>query len=76
VGLFQVNQMRIIESIQQRLFASYAFDFAEKLPKLDLKYIDRYFMPEKVTRFFDVVSIQKALPNYFWTSPSPPSKSF
>ena len=59
VGLFQVNQMRIIESIQQRLFASYAFDFAEKLPKLDLKYIDRYFMPEKVTRFFDVVSIQK-----------------
>lgn len=59
VGLFQVNQMRIIESIQQRLFAFYAFDFAEKLPKLDLKYIDRYFMPEKVTRFFDVVSIQK-----------------
>jgi ABC-type bacteriocin/lantibiotic exporter with double-glycine peptidase domain len=59
VGLFQVNQMKIIESIQQRLFASYAFDFAEKLPKLDLKYIDRYFMPEKVTRFFDVMSIQK-----------------
>ena len=59
VGLFQINQMRIIESIQQRLFASYAFDFAEKLPKLDLKYIDHYFMPEKVTRFFDVVSIQK-----------------
>ena len=59
VGLFQINQMRIIESIQQRLFASYAFEFAEKLPKLDLKYIDHYFMPEKVTRFFDVVSIQK-----------------
>jgi ATP-binding cassette, subfamily B, bacterial len=59
VGLFQINQMRIIESIQQRLFVSYAFDFAEKLPKLDLKYIDHYFMPEKVTRFFDVVSIQK-----------------
>jgi len=59
VGLFQVNQMKMIESIQQRIFATYAFDFAEKLPKLDLRYIDRYFMPEKVTRFFDVVSIQK-----------------
>ncbi|MHA8051811.1 peptidase domain-containing ABC transporter [Aquirufa sp. ROCK-SH2] len=59
VGLFQVNQMKIIETIQQKIFAHYAFEFADKLPKMDLKLTDKYFIPEKVNRFFDTVNIQK-----------------
>lgn len=59
VGLFQVNQMKIIETIQQKIFANYAFEFADKLPKMDLKLTDKYFIPEKVNRFFDTVNIQK-----------------
>ena len=53
MGLFQINQMKIIESIQQKIFAHYAYDFAQKLPSLDLKQMDKYHIPEKVNRFFD-----------------------
>jgi ATP-binding cassette, subfamily B, bacterial len=59
VGILQMNQMKIIESIQQKLFTSYAFDFAERIPQIDLKHIDGYFMPEKITRFFETLNIQK-----------------
>ena len=59
VGILQMNQMKIIESIQQKLFTSYAFDFAERIPQIDLKQSDGYFMPEKITRFFETLNIQK-----------------
>ena len=59
MGLFQINQMKIIESIQQKVFAHYAFEFADKIPQLDLKQMDKYHIPEKVNRFFDSVNIQK-----------------
>ena len=59
MGLFQINQMKIIESIQQKIFVHYAYDFAEKIPLLDLKQMDKFFIPEKTNRFFDTVNIQK-----------------
>ena len=59
MGLFQINQMKIIESIQQKIFAHYAYEFADKIPQLDLKYMDKYHIPEKVNRFFDSLNIQK-----------------
>ena len=59
VGLLQLNQMKIIETIQQRVFANYAYAFADTIPRLDLKAMDHYFIPEKVNRFFDTVNIQK-----------------
>lgn len=59
MGLFQINQMKIIESIQQKIFTHYAYEFAEKIPMLDLKQMDKYYLPEKVNRFFDTLNIQK-----------------
>lgn len=59
VGLLQINQMKIIERIQQRIFTRYAFDFADKIPKFDLYKTDKYYLPEKVNRFFDTLSLQK-----------------
>ncbi|MFD3408389.1 ABC transporter ATP-binding protein [Aquirufa sp. HETE-83D] len=59
MGLFQINQMKIIESIQQKIFANYAYAFADKIPQLDLKQMDKYHIPEKVNRFFDTLNIQK-----------------
>ncbi len=59
VGLLQINQMKIIEAIQQRIFTQYSYDFADKIPKMDLMKNDQYFIPEKVSRFFDIVNIQK-----------------
>jgi ABC-type bacteriocin/lantibiotic exporter with double-glycine peptidase domain len=60
-GLVQMGQMRVIERIQQRIFARYAFAFADRIPKLDLKKIDAFYLPELVNRFFDTTSLQKNL---------------
>jgi ATP-binding cassette, subfamily B, bacterial len=60
-GILQINQMRIIEKIQQKIFTEYAFEFAESMPKFDLKKIDDYYLPEKVNRFFDTINLQKGI---------------
>jgi ATP-binding cassette, subfamily B, bacterial len=60
-GVLQVNQMKINEKIQQQLFVRYSFHFANHIPKIDIKGIDGYHLPELVNRFFDVVSLQKGL---------------
>lgn len=60
-GIMQVNQMKIIEKIQQKIFVRYAFAFAEHIPKLDLKKVDHLYLPELINRFFDVPVLQKSL---------------
>ena len=61
VGLLQVSQMKIIEKVQQRIFTRYSFEFAWRIPKLDLKQIDSYYLPEFVNRFFDTINLEKSL---------------
>jgi ABC-type bacteriocin/lantibiotic exporter with double-glycine peptidase domain len=60
-GLLQVAQMKLNERIQQQLFTQYAFEFSFRLPKLDMRSVDGYYMPELVNRFFDIVGLQKGL---------------
>ena len=60
-GIFQVNQMKNIEKIQQKLFVRYSFAFAQHIPNLDLKKNDAVYLPELVNRFFDVPLLQKSL---------------
>ncbi len=60
-GVLQVNQMRIIEKIQQKIFVRYGFSFAEKIPQINLSSIDDYYLPELVNRFFDTLTLQKKL---------------
>lgn len=60
-GLLQVGQMKVIEKIQQRIFTRYSFEFAWRIPKLDMQKVDSYYLPEVVNRFFDVISLQKSL---------------
>ena len=60
-GIMQINQMKIIEKIQQKLFVRYSFAFAERIPKLDLKKTDNIYLPELVNRFFDITVLQKSL---------------
>ena len=61
VGYLDVNRMMIIEKIQQKIFVRTAFEFAEKIPNLDLKASDHYYLPEKVNRFFDTQNVQKGI---------------
>lgn len=60
-GLLQVAQMKIIERIQQKIFVRFSFQFADHIPKLDLKNIDAYYLPELVNRFFEIPNLQKSL---------------
>jgi len=59
VGILQINQMKIIEKIQQKIFTRYAFAFAEVIPRIDLKKSNAYYLPEKINRFFDTQILQK-----------------
>jgi ABC-type bacteriocin/lantibiotic exporter with double-glycine peptidase domain len=61
VGLLQVNVMKIIEKIQQQLFVRYAFTYADTLPRLNLRSVDHYYLPELTNRFFDTVTLQKGI---------------
>ena len=60
-GIFQIMQLYIVEIIQRRLFARAAFDFAYRIPKLQIKNLVNHYAPELVNRFFDTVTIQKSL---------------
>jgi ABC-type bacteriocin/lantibiotic exporter with double-glycine peptidase domain len=61
-GLLQVLQLRVVENIQQDLFARSAFEFAYRIPKITFLQLDRTHAPELVNRFFDTLTIQKGLP--------------
>ncbi len=69
-GIMQINQMKIIEKIQQKIFVRYSFAFAEHIPKMDLKKNDNVYLPELVNRFFDIPVLQKSLSKIFLDIPT------
>lgn len=60
-GYLQFMQMRISETIQQRIFTRAAFDFTYRIPKIKFEEIYNHFPPELMNRFFDVMGLQKSL---------------
>jgi len=60
-GYLQWIQMRIMENIQQKLFARAAFDFTERIPRIRMEALQPYYPPELMNRFFEVLTIQKTL---------------
>lgn len=60
-GLLQVNQMKIIEKIQQQLYVRYAFLYTDTLPNVDLQASEKFYLPELVNRYFDIMSLQKGI---------------
>jgi ABC-type bacteriocin/lantibiotic exporter with double-glycine peptidase domain len=60
-GFFLIMQLIISENIQQKIFASSAFDFAYRLPRLNHEAVDKYVLPELVNRFFDTLTIKKGV---------------
>jgi ABC-type bacteriocin/lantibiotic exporter with double-glycine peptidase domain len=60
-GYMQLMQMRITETIQQKIFARAAFDFTYRIPKIKFESIYKYYAPELMNRFFDVLTLQKSL---------------
>ena len=62
VGILKIMQKVVAETIQRRLFARAALEFAYRLPRVRLEAFKDSYPPELVNRFFDTVNIQKGLP--------------
>jgi ABC-type bacteriocin/lantibiotic exporter with double-glycine peptidase domain len=60
-GFMQLMQMRIMETIQQKIFTRAAFDFTFRIPKIKFEEIQKHYAPELMNRFFDVITLQKSL---------------
>ncbi len=61
-GVLQIQQIRITENLQQKIFARAAFEFVYRMPRIRLEQLYKKYAPELMNRFFDIVSVQKALP--------------
>ena len=60
-GILQLMQMRIIETIQQRIFTRASFEFTYRFPKMKMDELRQYYPPELANRFFDTLTVQKGL---------------
>lgn len=58
-GILQIEQMRVTERIQQRIFTRLTFVYAFRIPRISLESLDDYYLPELVNRFFDTTNLQK-----------------
>lgn len=61
-GILKVMQITVTESIQRKIFARSAFEFAYRIPKFHLEKILKDYPPELVNRFFDTLTLQKGVP--------------
>ncbi|MBD0404072.1 peptidase domain-containing ABC transporter [Flammeovirga sp. EKP202] len=63
-GGLQIMQLKLVETLQRRVFVKAAFEFAFRLPKIKLESLMGSYAPELMNRFFDVLTIQKSLPKF------------
>lgn len=61
-GGLQIMQITLVEMLQRRVFAKAAYEFAYRVPRFAQDHLARYYPPELMNRFFDVVNLQKGLP--------------
>ena len=64
-GGLQILQLILVETLQQRLFARTAFEFAYRIPRIKMESFGKYYPPELMNRFFDVVNVQKGFAKMF-----------
>lgn len=69
-GVLKLMQMRIIETIQQRIFTKASFELSYRFPKIKMKELRNYYLPELANRFFDTLTIQKGLSKILIDVPS------
>ncbi len=60
-GILQLMQLRIIETLQQRIFTKSSFELSYRFPKISMQELRKYYPPELANRFFDTLTIQKGL---------------
>ncbi len=60
-GIMTIFQLRITETLQQRIFARASFELVYRVPKMKLESLYKHYAPELMNRFFDVLGVQKGL---------------
>ncbi|KAB1069110.1 ATP-binding cassette domain-containing protein [Tamlana haliotis] len=60
-GGLQIMQLRILETIQQRVFMRSSFELSYRFPKIKMSELQNYHPPELANRFFDTITFQKSL---------------
>jgi ABC-type bacteriocin/lantibiotic exporter with double-glycine peptidase domain len=61
-GALQVMQITMVEILQRRVFTKAAFEFAFRIPRITSESLLKFYPPELMNRFFDVITVQKGLP--------------
>ncbi|WP_272150329.1 peptidase domain-containing ABC transporter [Tenacibaculum aiptasiae] len=69
-GVLKLMQIRIIETIQQRIFTRASIELSYRFPKIKMKELENYYPPELANRFFDTLTIQKGLSKVLIDVPS------
>ncbi|TAE99562.1 MAG: ATP-binding cassette domain-containing protein [Runella slithyformis] len=60
----QIIQVTLVEILQRRIFTKAAFEFTYRLPRFKSESLFDTHPPELMNRFFDVLTVQKALPKF------------
>lgn len=60
-GALQINQLKITENLQQKIFTRASIEFVYRIPRVKLEALFNYHAPELVNRFFDTITVQKGL---------------
>lgn len=60
-GVLSINQLKIVENLQQKIFARSSIEFTYRIPRIKLEALYNYHAPELVNRFFDTITVQKGL---------------
>ncbi len=63
-GIMQIIQVTLVETLQMRIFAKAAFEFTYRVPRLNFEKLHQDNPTELMNRFFDVLTVQKALPKF------------
>ncbi|MGB1042219.1 MAG: peptidase domain-containing ABC transporter [Tenacibaculum sp.] len=69
-GVLKLMQIRIIETIQQRIFTRASIELSYRFPKIKMKELENYYPPELANRFFDTLTIQKGISKVLIDVPS------
>ncbi len=63
-GIMQIMQITLVEYLQERLFAKAAFEYTYRIPRIKAESLLKYYPPELMNRFFDILTVQKTLPKF------------
>jgi ABC-type bacteriocin/lantibiotic exporter with double-glycine peptidase domain len=60
-GILKLMQLRITETIQQKIFIRSSFEFSYRFPRIKYSEFNNNYPPELANRFFDTITVQKSV---------------